>query len=84
MPSESMLSVRVLSFDFDGCLYHKDYKRESCATPLALSAVINKNKSFLDAIQIENTLYREVTSFIGSARQSEWLDNANSIKNNSM
>ena len=76
-----MPSVRVLSFDFDGCLFNKNYKWESTAGRRSYNAVIVKNKPFLDAIKIENTLYREVTAFIGSARQSKWLDKANSRRN---
>ena len=76
-----MPSVRVLSFVFDGCLFHRDYRRASLAILSSLPAVIEKNQSLLEAIKIENSLYREVTSFIGSARQSEWIDKANSQKN---
>ena len=76
-----MPSVRVLSFDFDGCLFNKHYKWQSTAARRSLNAVIVQNKSFLDAIKIENTLYREVSAFIGSARQSNWLDKANSRRN---
>ena len=77
--------MRVLSFDFDGCLFNLDYFnycRPRSNNGPEYSAVINYNQKFLDILRDENThfAYSKVISFVGSNRQSKNIDDANSIK----
>jgi len=77
------MSIRVLSFDFDGCIFNKDYIN-SCKgrASTEIRDVIKYNESFLKEIRAENDrlAYSSVISFIGSNRQSKYIDNLNSIK----
>ena len=68
------MKIRVLSFDFDGCLFHNGYNRRRIK-------LIPANQPFLDSIKEENQKFDKVITFIGSARQSKEIDDFNSIIN---
>ena len=72
------MAIRILSFDFDGCLFHIKY------IETFPKDVIEQNRVFLDTITRENTEFRstdfaltDVISFIGSNRQSKAVDDEN-------
>ena len=77
------MTMRVLSFDFDGCIFNGDYVN-SCKRKAAkeINDIIKYNESFLKEIRAENDrlAYTNVISFIGSNRQSKAIDDLNSIK----
>lgn len=62
------MTVRVLSFDFDGCLFNQAYIESSDKD------VLFHNRAFLDAIKCDNVLYSKNIVFVGSNRQSFALD----------
>ena len=78
-----MMTVRISSFDFDGCLFNPAYCKES------LSAenrdVIQHNTRLFEMIRAENhALMAEspdfkMTCFIGSNRQSKRIDTENAV-----
>jgi hypothetical protein len=65
------MTIRVLSFDFDGCLFHRGYVNSEDKD------VIKSNEAFLAAIRQENKEYTTVYSIVGSNRQSYNVDMAN-------
>lgn len=67
-----IMAVRVLSFDFDGCLFHKSY-RDSTEKHVVLH-----NLPFLKTIREQNKDFEHVFLFIGSNRQSLSTDVFNS------
>ena len=76
------MAIRVLSFDFDGCLFHIKY------IETFPKDVIEQNRVFLDTITYENAEFglneralTEVISFIGSNRQSKAIDDVNTFIN---
>lgn len=68
------MTIRVLSFDFDGCLFHEDYSSNE-------QNVIKSNKPFLNRIYQENQEFKKVYSLIGSNRQSFSTDYTNAKLN---
>lgn len=69
------MTIYVFSFDFDGCIYNREYRR--------LENVISANRVLFDEIK-EKIRKSDVTAaitFVGSNRQSATLDKTNS-KNN--
>lgn len=71
------IQKRVLSFDFDGCLFNRDYIFAKD------KKVIEHNQAFLDKIKDENKnedkgqYYDKVVCLIGSNRQSKEFDDHN-------
>lgn len=65
------MTIRYISFDFDGCLFHSahDYR-----TP---GSVIKHNSRFLDELKKENRQYSNVHLMVGSNRQSFKRDRYN-------
>lgn len=65
------IKKRVLSFDFDGCLFNINY----------ISAdnkdVIKYNLEFLEKLKAENLGFDQIITTIGSNRQSKTLDETN-------
>lgn len=68
------MTIRVLSLDFDGCLFNPSYCKSLSKN------VIRANHRFLKSLKQDNHLYSESTVFIGSNRQSKATDNIN-LKN---
>lgn len=66
------MTIRVLSFDFDGCLFHSNY----CDSKE--KNVVNSNKVFLNRIKKENKKFTKTYTLVGSNRQSFYVDRANS------
>ena len=71
--------IHALSFDFDNCIFHSGYvwHWDDSSQENAFQ-VINKNKPFLDTIKENNSSYEENVVFVGSTRQSEYIDDLNS------
>lgn len=67
------MAIRVTSFDFDGCLFHRNYVYSDNKD------VIASNKIFLDTIKEENRNFTKAIALIGSNRQSLNIDMANSL-----
>ncbi|QEY52381.1 hypothetical protein [Legionella longbeachae] len=67
------MTIRITSFDFDGCLFHRNYANSENKD------VIASNKIFLDTIKQENQNFTQTIAFIGSNRQSLNVDMANSF-----
>lgn len=65
------MTIRVLSFDFDGCLFNRGYVNSEDKD------VVKSNEAFLEAIKQENQEYTTVYSLVGSNRQSYNVDMAN-------
>lgn len=65
------MTIRVLSLDFDGCLFNPTYCRSLSKN------VIRANRHFLKSLKHDNHLYSESTVFIGSNRQSKATDDIN-------
>ena len=70
------MTLRVISFDFDGCLFNYNYLRSSDKD------VIKHNKHFLDSLKQESNAFSHTITMIGSARQSKELDMRGAQKNN--
>lgn len=69
------MTIRVLSLDFDGCLFHTAYV---CSKNQHTSdRVIQCNKAFLDKLRLEGDQYAKTITFIGSNRQSKQIDDFN-------
>ncbi|MBA2657207.1 MAG: hypothetical protein H0U70_09560 [Tatlockia sp.] len=66
------MSIRVLSFDFDGCLFHSEYIKSTNKD------VIVHNSDFLAQIAQENLNFSKVYTMVGSTRQSHQIDLTNS------
>jgi hypothetical protein len=67
-----IMTIRVLSFDFDGCLFNLNYINSYNKD------VIKSNQAFLDKIKAQNAAYKKVYTFVGSNRQSYLIDIYNS------
>lgn len=77
MPQET--SIRVISFDFDECLFNKSYKNKFAEDEMDYgmgtisdenSALITTNKTLLQSLRHYNNKYSKTISFIGSSNQS--------------
>jgi hypothetical protein len=68
------MTIRILSFDFDGSLFNHHYLSST------KKDVIASNKKFLDAIKTKNYLYSKNIILIGSNRQSKRIDDTNATK----
>lgn len=66
------MTIRFLSFDFDGCLFNESYNLAKKQN------VIESNKAFLNKIKIENRSFSKVYTAVGSNRQSKMIDVINS------
>lgn len=64
------MTIRILSLDFDGCLFHKKFIEEKLD-------LIEANVDFLDQIKQENKSLSHVHTFVGSNRQSNATDRVN-------
>ena len=73
-----IIAIRVLSLDFDGCLFNQSY--EEAAVPE--KDIIKYNQKFLDEIKAENAAFVKVCIFVGSIRQSYTVDRDNSLRSN--
>lgn len=73
------MHIRILSFDFDGCLFNRSYIDAPYTNynKHLTDAVITHNQDFLERLKKENEKFSNVTAFIGSNRQSFQLDMAN-------
>ncbi len=65
------MTIRVLSFDFDGCLFNLHYIRSTEQN------VIASNQSLLDYLKSKNHHYSETIVMVGSNRQSKHVDEVN-------
>ena len=74
------MTIRYLSFDFDGCLFNKKYSAlpHKDFTKHLGDAVLDTNKTFLDWIKKGNAKSSAVYAFIGSTRQDYSIDLMNS------
>ena len=73
------MTIRYLSFDFDGCLFPESYinaPHENFKKHLG-DAVIYHNQKLLKQIRLENKDFSNAYAFIGSSRQSMGLDRKN-------
>src|SRR3990167_2539198 len=62
------MSIRFLSFDFDGCLFNRNYLHSS------EKDIIRYNQNFLETIRSGNNLYSQNYAFVGSNRQDYATD----------
>ena len=60
------MTIRALSFDFDGCLYNIQSR--------VLNDIIQSNLQLFNTLKKENEGYQLTYSFIGSSRQSYYWD----------
>lgn len=60
------MAIRVLSLDFDGCLFHRGYMQDP--------NVITANRDFLQRLKAENSKFDQVITMVGSNRQSWFVD----------
>lgn len=74
------MQKRIISLDFDGCLFNKAYRTNRLNNEN--NPVILSNKRFLKCLKRENKEYDEVVVFVGSNRQAYRYDCQNSKKNN--
>lgn len=72
------MTIRALSFDFDGCLFHDDYIQNYIRE--GKNDVIGSNKVLLDGIKEENKEFAKVYTFFGSLRQSKARDEKKSFQ----
>jgi hypothetical protein len=69
------MTIRVLSFDFDGCLFNESYifaKNDD-------KDVIKYNADFFQLIKADSSRYSKSITFVGSNRQSKAIDDGNSV-----
>ncbi len=66
------MTIRVLSFDFDGCLFNIDYINSKAKD------VVHSNEVFLNKIKQENKEFEKAYTLVGSNRQSLNIDLVNS------
>ncbi|CAM2938938.1 Dot/Icm secretion system substrate [Legionella steigerwaltii] len=73
------MTLRILSFDFDGCLFNGAYIDAPYTNwnKHLTDAVIVHNRAFLDQLKSENEQYSQVIALIGSNRQSYDADFGN-------
>ncbi|WP_392538831.1 hypothetical protein [Legionella sp. 227] len=73
------MTIRYLSFDFDGCLFNRAYVQlpHNNFSKDRTDAVLVKNRGFLDKLKSENTRFSAVYGFIGSTRQDYFTDMIN-------
>lgn len=81
------MTIKVLSFDFDGCLFNSSYVK-SCGAPGPKDKVFllfHHNQLLFTAIkaEIETKAYAKVIGFVGSNRQSKLVDIQNEGKKGS-
>ncbi len=62
------MPVRIISLDFDGCLFHSHYFK------IFEHHVLRANRLFLNHLKDENKIFSDVFLYMGSARQSKYLD----------
>lgn len=65
------MTIRYLSFDFDGCLFNKAYVQlpHDNFSKHKTDAVLVNNKAFLEKLKKQNSKFSAVYGFIGSTRQ---------------
>ncbi|WP_028380852.1 hypothetical protein [Legionella cherrii] len=73
------MTIRYLSFDFDGCLFNRAYIQlpHNNFSKDKTNAVLVKNRKFLDKIKSENSKFSAAYGFIGSTRQDYFIDMIN-------
>ncbi|MCW8400244.1 hypothetical protein OQJ26_15775 [Legionella sp. PATHC038] len=73
------MTIRVLSFDFDGCLFNTAYSNAPYTNfdKHLTDAVLIHNKEFLEQLKVENERFSQVIAMIGSNRQSFEYDTGN-------
>ena len=64
------VSIRVISLDADGCIFHSNYQASQ-------HDIISHNQAFLETLRIQNQDFSKVVTVIGSNRQSLSLDLVN-------
>lgn len=74
------MRVRILSFDYDGCLFHETLSNKN---GYQKERLIESNKLLLETIKEENANFDYVITFIGSSRQSKSIDDQNRDRNES-
>jgi hypothetical protein len=67
------MTIRVLSLDFDGCLFHRRYLNSE-------EGVVKANLEFLNKLKDENQAFDKVIAIIGSNRQSYNVELANMFR----
>ncbi|MCW8398612.1 hypothetical protein OQJ26_07395 [Legionella sp. PATHC038] len=74
------MTIRYLSFDFDGCLFNKAYVElpHNNFTKHQTDAVLVNNKEFLEKLRKQNASFSAVYGLIGSTRQDYFTDLMNS------
>ncbi|MCW8400245.1 hypothetical protein OQJ26_15780 [Legionella sp. PATHC038] len=70
------MTIRVLSFDFDGCLFNTAYSNAPYTNfdKHLTDAVLIHNEKFLEQLRHENERFSQVIAMIGSNRQSFAID----------
>lgn len=71
------MTIRVISLDFDGCIFHIPYLDTPNHMNFPNTIVVDANRAFLDKLIKENRAYSNVFTFIGSNRQSYQSDRHN-------
>lgn len=71
----TIMTIRVLSFDFDGSLFHKVFAAAQNKDVVLLNQIL------LNALRAEANLYSKTFALIGSNRQSKSLDFAHHYTN---
>ncbi|WP_392536875.1 hypothetical protein [Legionella sp. 227] len=73
------MTIRVLSFDFDGCLFNTAYINAPYTNldKHLTDAVLIHNETFLEQLRHENERFSQVIAMIGSNRQSFEIDMLN-------
>lgn len=70
------MTIRVCSFDFDGCLFNLPFKLD-WNRPKDVPRVIYHNETFLDGLKEKSNAFSKTITFIGSSRQSEPVERVN-------
>lgn len=64
------MAIRILSLDFDGCLFNSNFINGE-------KNILNANKKFLSQLKEKNNLYSRSIAIVGSNRQSYQVDLVN-------
>lgn len=75
------MTLRVISLDFDGCLFHSGYIQQYAEK--GTLDVIATNQPFLDSLKAQNSNYTQTIVMVGSNRQSKEIDVLNSYNKGS-
>ena len=75
------MTIHVLSFDFDGCLFNRSYI-SAVIKDKTDNDVIRHNVALFEKIKTEGTSFSKTITFIGSNRQSKQTDDTNALCGN--